>query len=314
MLKNPVMTIAPRKISAKALITDIRAGLDNPILMRKYSLSEQQLKVAFEKLIERGAINRSELDRRPGEPFAGEALKAREAAADRKEPGGSKPVRKAAGCLIVVDRYIKSMIRILCNTDQPMLSYIWRAWLIAFIPSVVIGVIAASVIAILGYKDPLPEMSLTFFLVVGVLIGPWVETVFMGWILGILSLITGRTIYVCLVSAVIWGILHGLQSIVQGLTATWGFFVLSLSFMEWWKKSKNRAICVAALIHTCQNSFIFALMLIFAFLGADSPQVKNIPLSPPARTTEVSPGREGQEFHKTDVILPPAPAQQMDNK
>ena len=66
------MTIAPRNptlpvpvaIDAKEVTRDIRLGLDDPALMRKYRLSTMGLKRMFEKLIDRGLITYGELERR----------------------------------------------------------------------------------------------------------------------------------------------------------------------------------------------------------------------------------------------------------
>lgn len=52
------------KISAKELIADIRAGMDDPALMNKYGLSAQGLQSAFKKVIEAKALKQSELDNR----------------------------------------------------------------------------------------------------------------------------------------------------------------------------------------------------------------------------------------------------------
>ncbi|MGO9121680.1 MAG: hypothetical protein ACLQPD_29235 [Desulfomonilaceae bacterium] len=52
------------KISAKELIADIRAGMDDPALMKKYGLSAQGLQSAFKKLVEAKAVKQSELDNR----------------------------------------------------------------------------------------------------------------------------------------------------------------------------------------------------------------------------------------------------------
>lgn len=321
------MASEPRKISAKAFVADVRAGLGNPDLMQKYSLSEKQLNAAFMKLMEKGAIDKTQLESRTEKCIAAPAIgddslsgvetgptPPEELADAGKESGERRLVRKAAGLFVVVDSYINDKLRILRNTDQPILRYVWRAWLIAFIPSIVVSTLATAVFAMLGYEDRLPDMSPMFFLIVGVIIAPWVETVFMGCILGVLKLIIKNTLWVCLVSAVIWGVLHGLQSIGQGLAVTWVFFVLSLSFMEWWKKSKTKAICAAALIHTCQNSVAFIALLIFALAGAESTQVKKIQPSPPAQTKQVSPSSETQKLQSKGAISAPTPAHPMDNK
>jgi len=52
------------KISAKELIADIRAGMDDPALMKKYGLAAQGLQSIFNKLIAAGALQQDELDNR----------------------------------------------------------------------------------------------------------------------------------------------------------------------------------------------------------------------------------------------------------
>jgi hypothetical protein len=58
------MTQAPRKLSAKALTTDVQAGLSDEDLIKKYQLSDQQLKTLFKKLVEIGGITEHDLNSR----------------------------------------------------------------------------------------------------------------------------------------------------------------------------------------------------------------------------------------------------------
>ncbi len=52
------------KIGAKAILTDIRSGMDDAALMLKYSLSPQGIQSIFKKLIAARALTQAELDRR----------------------------------------------------------------------------------------------------------------------------------------------------------------------------------------------------------------------------------------------------------
>lgn len=52
------------KISARELLADIRAGIDDPALMKKYELSAQGLQSACKKLVEAKALKQSEVDNR----------------------------------------------------------------------------------------------------------------------------------------------------------------------------------------------------------------------------------------------------------
>lgn len=157
----------------------------------------------------------------------------------------------------------KNMLGSLRNTDQPVLSYVWRAWLIALVPSMVLG-------SIVGLTMPNKGPSFdgpVWFTVLGILlIGPWVETLFMWPILWILTRTTGTTLGVAAVSAGFWGLMHSLCAPAWGLAVAWPFFVFSLCFLEWKKVSMGKAIAVTALVHTCQNlvpSFIMVLAALF---------------------------------------------------
>ena len=48
---------------------------------------------------------------------------------------------------------LKRMLQLLSNTDQPMLSYIWRAWLIAVIPSGVLSTMVTFGVVWFGASD-----------------------------------------------------------------------------------------------------------------------------------------------------------------
>lgn len=52
------------KISAKSVLDDIRAGLDDEGFMKKYSLSERQLQRLFRKMIAEGFVTPLELAER----------------------------------------------------------------------------------------------------------------------------------------------------------------------------------------------------------------------------------------------------------
>lgn len=53
-----------KRISAKALVADINAGLDNPALMLKYGLSEHMLKAIFKRLVGQGHLTAEDLAHR----------------------------------------------------------------------------------------------------------------------------------------------------------------------------------------------------------------------------------------------------------
>lgn len=217
---------------------------------------------------------------------------------EAERTGNDLSIRNAANETIAALRELtKNTFPLLRNTDQAMLSYVWRAWLIAFIPSLVLGAIATSAFASLGHKDPGPDYSsLMEFAIFGVLIAPWLETIIMWPILSILKRIFRKTLWAALACGALFGALHvaGGPHFSQGVATTWGFFVLSLCFLEWRKKSRGRAIIVTALVHTCTNGLVAGVALIAVLLGGDNPLVNKVSPSPPAQQKEAS-ARAGTE-------------------
>jgi len=96
--------------------------------------------------------------------------------ADRKN---GLPFRRYAHRIYAIgERIVAGAIRSLRNTDQPMISYIWRAWLIAIIPALLISTIVNLVFELpgpagLAPKDPASNASPTIWLVGTLLVSPW---------------------------------------------------------------------------------------------------------------------------------------------
>ncbi len=199
----------------------------------------------------------------------------------------------------------ESILRILRNTDQPIRSYVWRAWLIVFVPTIAIGTIGAA-LGIPGPEVPLPD-KLGSFAVAAVLIAPWAETLLMLPILWILKRFIRSTLWVAFGSAVIWGMLHALNAIGHGLTATWMFLVFSLCFLEWEKKSKATAIGVTALVHMCQNSVAVSAIVLSVVLGVELPEEKAAPPPAPPSQTKEAPSRPVSPKFQFGLVESPQP-------
>jgi hypothetical protein len=93
---------------------------------------------------------------------------------------------------------------------------------------------------------------------------PWLETVLMWPALWVLKRLIRNSLGVAFASAILWGGLHSLVSPTWGLIVLWPFFVLSLCFLEWQKRSTGRAILVTGLVHTCNNSLPAVAILLSA--------------------------------------------------
>jgi hypothetical protein len=283
-----------KKVSAEAVVADIRAGVGDDALMTKYELTSAQLLTVFKKLVVDGFVAEEEISARTSllsvnssHPEAGpdsETVSNRDtkpslAAAEKAE---SSPLRtngfigKLSG---TATKLIEHVFRTLRNTNRPVRSYAWRAWLISVIPTYVIGSIVVGVLDLPGPQ--LPDTSPIFLVTFLLYFAPVVETLVMWPILWILRRLIGGQLLVAAASAVIWGVLHGIHSVAQGLTITWGFFVFSMCFMEWEKKSKLTAIGVTALVHMLHNLLPACALILVALAGGQAIEPKVTPRQPP---------------------------------
>lgn len=53
--------MAPKKISAKELVADIKTGMTDDELMGKYGISDQSLQKLFQQLLDKGLVNESDM-------------------------------------------------------------------------------------------------------------------------------------------------------------------------------------------------------------------------------------------------------------
>ncbi len=150
------------------------------------------------------------------------------------------------------------------NTDRPITDYVWHAWFVMIIPSLPIVLI---VFALFGPRltqaeldARLPYMTSTMHGVM-LVVGAWIETLVMWPVLFLLRRILGNTIWVPVVSGLIWAGLHFSGGQEWGVSKIWSFFILSVCFLEWEKKSKGLAILVTGLVHMISNMVGFLLMV-----------------------------------------------------
>lgn len=145
---------------------------------------------------------------------------------------------------------MKRILALLRNTDRPLAGYVWRAALVAFIPSVLLSAVVTSLFpsGTPDFEGPVLVLALTF-----VVVSPWLETLLMWPILTVLQRFSRNTLTVAAASALVWGLLHSLAAPAWGLVVVWPFFVFSICFLEWRKRSRGMAIVATALVHTGQN-------------------------------------------------------------
>lgn len=156
---------------------------------------------------------------------------------------------------------IGKLLEFVQNVDQPWWRYISHAFLIAFIPSMLISITLGLIVPVSSSVN-LGELTtgLIFSLV---LLAPLLETLIM-WpvISGIQRVGVKRPIIVAGISALLWVVFHSLQTPVWGLTVGWSFFIFSLCFVSWKAVSNLKACLMTFSIHAIQNSLAVGYLLL----------------------------------------------------
>ena len=151
------------------------------------------------------------------------------------------------------EKHQQWVLRLLFDNRTSMGKYIVRTGLISLVPSMMIAIIlAAAGILTKEMAPPFKAPALELF-VLGVIVGPPVETLIMGGVLWVLSLVTKRKVPLAVMSALVWAGAHSTSAPAWGLGVLWPFFVFSCSYLAWRQRAWWRAIFVTSCVHTFQN-------------------------------------------------------------
>ena len=164
--------------------------------------------------------------------------------------------------------YLAFLPDFLFRTDEVKSRYVARAWVLALLPSMALAI----VVGLLAPRMDRPEIAVNgplmiFFLTV---VGPLFETLLMVPPLFLLNRFAGPGPAV-VGSAILWGIVHGLQAPVWGLVIWWPFLIFSIAMLTWRARGLGIAILMVAAIHGLQNSVPAVLLLVASGAGAPSP-------------------------------------------
>ncbi|MGY0559513.1 CPBP family glutamic-type intramembrane protease [Luteimonas sp. A277] len=144
--------------------------------------------------------------------------------------------------------------------ELPLAAYCLVAGVAALIGSfaLVAGVVlVAGVFGVDAMPDG-PGGSLGVADVVGTLIfAPVVETFLFA---GLLKLLSGLgPLRSCVVSAVIWGLAHGLLEPIRFAGSVWSFFVFGFGYLLWGQRSFKHGFVAAAVPHVIVNCVALAI-------------------------------------------------------
>ncbi|EJS4061503.1 CPBP family intramembrane metalloprotease [Vibrio parahaemolyticus] len=142
----------------------------------------------------------------------------------------------------------------LFHTNQSEIGYVVKSYLLHACVTFPL-VLGASYIwgSEFAALDGRQESSLLFLII----LAPAIETLLMVPILKLIQMFKFEVVMTSVISALIWGVAHTLNSVLNGFGVLFLFFVLSISYLTWRQKSFKAAFGVTFGIHALNNAVVF---------------------------------------------------------
>ncbi|RJQ56593.1 MAG: hypothetical protein C4521_00210 [Actinobacteria bacterium] len=105
--------------------------------------------------------------------------------------------------------------------------------------------------------------GMIWLVVGGLIVSPFIETLMMIPILALLRRAIPGEPLIAAASALVWAGLHSLLAPAWGLGVVWGFFVFSMCFIAWRKRSLGNAILMTSTLHLAHNLPSIILLVLF---------------------------------------------------
>ena len=152
------------------------------------------------------------------------------------------------------------------SPQMSLLHYSLLAFAISILPGTILSGTGILVAEFLGYDSsilsgksyPLDLANLLRTVVVA----PVLETLMLALLMGFLSTMFKRELVVVTLSALLWGVLHGLLGPLRFFGTAWAFFVFSSAFLVWSRKSFSSGLLAAGIPHVLQNLAVMGFLII----------------------------------------------------
>lgn len=142
--------------------------------------------------------------------------------------------------------------------EETVLIYIFKFSAFTILTSYSLAFLSSLII---DFPETGPSVTLSYVDFLGmVIVGPFIETVLMILSLKFFFLILGNAISSSVLNSVLWSVLHSMMFFLWGLFTLIPFFIFSMSYLTWRKKSKKLGFIVPFVIHVFLNfSVIFTI-------------------------------------------------------
>jgi membrane protease YdiL (CAAX protease family) len=167
---------------------------------------------------------------------------------------------------------MQSLRMLLFDPRMPLWRWCLIAWPLAMIPSMLLVMLLHTALGWWGVDAEAlspPVFAATWrMLLLVVVVAPLLETLLLAagvWALG--RVLRSRAVVV-LLSALAWGLLHGVQSPLWFFGTVWSFYVFSAGYVAWRRVSGGHAFAAAAVPHALINLTVMALLFTAEHAGA----------------------------------------------
>lgn len=150
--------------------------------------------------------------------------------------------------------------RSLFELQQSRLAYLGRALVLDLPLSLLVAALASTIAKAPDLKFNGGPAMVVFLLCV---FAPVIETAVMVLLFGVLRWFTSREELLAASSALLWALLHATTHPVWGVGVFWPFFLYSVCYLQWSKRSRSDAFLMTAAFHALHNLGP-ALLLAFA--------------------------------------------------
>lgn len=103
-------------------------------------------------------------------------------------------------------------------------------------------------------QGPAPVFYLLVF-------APISETLLLAGLLKLLLMARSNPWYACGISALLWGVLHGVSNPMRFFGSVWSFYVFGGGYLLWRRRSFQHAFAAAAVPHMIVNSVVTMLVV-----------------------------------------------------
>ncbi|WP_438483070.1 hypothetical protein [Oleiharenicola lentus] len=156
----------------------------------------------------------------------------------------------------------------LSDPNQRRTSYLARAWFLD-VPLTLLIVAAFNFITHTPWPD-FSSFSLPRVLFAMCFFAPVAETLLMVPLFWLIRVFIKREEFVPLASALMWAGFHSLAAPWWGLQIFWSFYIFSMCYVTWQKRSTWQAIGMTAALHILHNC-VPAVFLVFSRVTHSAP-------------------------------------------